>query len=412
MLDFLREPFNVRNSSKYLGNEQKYLRQVLRAESWSSLSGSWVSRAEDETRKLLGSRYAIAMNSGTSTLHSILEAYRFPPGSEVLIPALTVIMDATICYLSNLKPVFVDIDPDTFLMSPCDLERKITPKSVAVITVSLYGNIPDMNTIKAICDKKSLVLIEDNAQSLIASDGTNSVGAWGIASSWSFENTKHISSGEGGAVTTNCESLAERVRKVAGHGFKNLRAEEGRVRLVDDVFQDPSYERHDLLGWNYRMSEITAAVALAQLERAHQLVANRRYNAELLLSAIGTSEVLIPQLISEGNTCDYYTFACLYNYSATKSVSWQDFRRKFKEKTGQGIYSAWKVVYQEPMVSSQSYAYRYPTIYQDCPCYEGSCPVAERIQPQLMQFKTNNRNPRLARKIAAQLHDLIQEVSL
>ena len=166
------------------------------------------------------------MNSGTSTLHSILESLNLPEGGEVLIPALSVIMDSTVCFLSDLVPIYVDIDPNTFLMDPIDLRKKITKNSVAIITVSLYGNVPSMDQITEIAKENNIYLIEDNAQALFASNGNKKVGDWGIASSWSFENTKHISCGEGGMVTTNKKDLAETIRKIGGHGFKNLRAEE------------------------------------------------------------------------------------------------------------------------------------------------------------------------------------------
>ena len=398
-----------RNPNKYLGNELKYLQSVIKADSWSSLSGSWVGRAESAFCDLTKSRYAIAMNSGTSTIHSILESLRLEPGCEVLMPALTVIMDSTVCYLSNLVPVYVDIDPKTFLIDPKDAARKITSKTRVLISVSLYGNVPEMSELRDICDQHKIFLIEDNAQAIVATYNDKQVGAWGDASSWSFENTKHISCGEGGMVTTTNTELAEKVRKVGGHGFKNLRAEEGRVRLTEDIFQDPMYERHDVLGWNYRMSEISAAVALAQIERAHELVNLRRYSAYQMHKACVGSGLLEPQLVPKGVTSDYYTFACTYNEEYSRGISWQEFRRQFKESTGYGIYGAWQLQYNEPVVKNGEYKYRNPGIYSNIPS-DHMCPFAENVQPRIMQFKTNIRSKALARRVGEQLYTLICRV--
>ena len=407
---FFKKKYN--NPIKYQGNEIDYLKKVIKGETWSSLSGSWVGKAEQLFTKKVNSKFSIAMNSGTSTLHSILESLDLKHGDEILMPALTVIMDSTVCFLNNLIPVYVDVDPETFLIDPTDLEKKITSKSRAIITVSLYGNVPNMEKISEIAKKNSLFIIEDNAQGVLAKRKGLPLGSWGIASSWSFENTKHISTGEGGMVTTRDENLAEKIRKIGGHGFKNLRAEEGRVRLTDDIFQNPGYERHDLLGWNYRMSEIIAAVALAQIEQVEKVVEGRRYAAKQLINAIGDSKLLVPQKVEEGTECDYFTLACVYNEEYSKGLSWQEFRLKFKELTGMGIYGAWQLQYKEPTIYNGAFKYRNLDLYKSLDYTKTNCPNAEHVQSRIMQFKTNIRSKSLARKIGSQLSKLIKEYSL
>ena len=140
--------FNLKNPGKFTGNEIKYLKKVIRSETWSSLSGSWVGKLEKTFNETINANYSIAMNSGTSTLHSILESLNLPEGGEVLMPALSVIMDSTVCFLTNLVPVYVDVDPKTFLIDPKDLKRKVTKNSCAIITVSLYWNVPEIYKIK------------------------------------------------------------------------------------------------------------------------------------------------------------------------------------------------------------------------------------------------------------------------
>jgi len=311
-----------------------------------------------------------------------------------------------------LVPVYVDVDPDTFLIDPIDLEKKITSRSKVIIVVSLYGNIPDMDGISKIAKKNNLFIVEDNAQGVLAKQNGKQLGSWGIASSWSFENTKHISTGEGGMVTTNDEKLAEKIRKIGGHGFKNLRAEEGRVRLTDDVFQDPKYERHDILGWNYRMSEIIAAVALAQIEQVEKCVELRRYAAEQLINAIGDSKLLVPQKVANNSQCDYFSLACVYNEEYSKGLSWQQFRAKFKEATGMGIYGAWQLQYKEPTVYNGTFKYRNKELYNNLDYSKCNCKNAEHVQSRIMQFKTNIRSKSLAREIGSKLSKLIEDSSL
>ena len=129
--------FKLKNPGKFTGNEMKYLRKVIRSETWSSLSGSWVGKLEQSFNETINSNFSIAMNSGTSTLHSILESLNLPEGGEVLIPALSVIMDSTVCFLTNLVPVYVDVDPKTFLIDPKDLKRIRTLNTLSMILAFL-----------------------------------------------------------------------------------------------------------------------------------------------------------------------------------------------------------------------------------------------------------------------------------
>lgn len=192
-----------KNPSKYTKNEIKYVKKVLNSEAWSSTAGSWCQNLETEFAKKFESNYAVAMNSGTSTLHAALEALGVGPGDEVISPALTVIMDSTATFHANAVPVYADIDPRTFNIDPEDIERKITDKTKAIIVVSLYGLPCDMDRIMEISRKYDIPVIEDNAQCFLSKYKGKMVGTFGDISSWSFENSKHISCGEGGIITTN-----------------------------------------------------------------------------------------------------------------------------------------------------------------------------------------------------------------
>jgi len=401
----------ITNPNKYLGNELEYLKRVLQGESWSATGGSWTIALERAFAKKFGMKHAVAFNSGTSTLHAALEAVGVGPGDEVISPAITVIMDTTATFHANAVPVYVDINPRTFTIDPEDLARKITEKTKAIITVSIYGLSPDMDPIISLAKKHGIPVIEDNAQAVLSYYQGRLLGTIGDIASFSFENTKHISCGEGGIIITNNENYAEMTRKIGGHGFKNLKADEGRIRLNHDVFQNPHYKRHDVLGWNYRLSEFNAAVALAQLERVDELVELRVKSAELFIDAMKTCDYLIPQQLPDGYRNSYYTLGVIYEGQESLGVSWGTFRKAYIDAGGDGIYGAWSVPYLEPMVATRQYVKRCPGVYENIYYQPGLCPLSEQIQPKIMQFKTNYRSLELAEIKADILRKVIKYFS-
>jgi perosamine synthetase len=399
----------IKNPSKYLGNELKYLEKVLEGESWSATGGSWTIGLERAFSERIGTKYGVAFNSGTSTLHAALEAVGVGPGDEVISPALTVIMDSTATFHANAIPVYCDVDEDTFNLDPDKLENLITPRTKAIIPVALYGLSPDYDRILEIANKHNIPVIEDNAQAVLSKYKGKTLGTIGAISSFSFENTKHISCGEGGMILTDDEDLAEKCRKLGGHGFKNLRAEDGRVRLNADMFQNPAYKRHDSLGWNYRMPEFTAAVAYAQLERVDELVQLRKDSAKIFMDAIGDCDFLIPQKTPEGYENTYYSLGVRYLGEERLGVSWTAFRKEYVDMGGDGYYGAWSVPYLEPVIAERVYKKRLPEVYENVEYHEGMCPVAEQIQRQIMQIKTNYRDLELAKQKADILNRLIRK---
>lgn len=381
------------NPSKYLGNELEYVKKVLNSENWSSTGGNWNNTLERAFCEKYGIKYAVAMNSGTCTLHSALVAMGVKPGDEVISPALTVIMDSTATLHAGAVPVYADVDPDTFNIDPEDIERKITGKTKAIIVVGLYGLPPDYYPIMRIARKYGLKIIEDNAQCMLSKYDGRYIGTFGDMASFSFENSKHISCGEGGILLTNNEQYAEIARKIGGHGYKNLKAEEGRVRLNQDVFQDPHYKRCDTIGYNYRLNEFSAAIALAQFERVEELVDLRVKSAEIFMDVMDSCDYLIPQYTPPSNTNSYYTLGVVYEGEESIGRSWYQFRKAYLENGGDGFYGACSVPYQEPALKDLKHHV---------------CPVAEMLQPKLMQFKTNYRDLDLAEKKAEALERTIR----
>lgn len=364
---------------RFSGNELKYLEEVLQSGFTAGASGSMNERLEIEFAKKHNQKFAITANSGTSTLHMALHAFGVGVGDEVIIPALTVAMCGYAVWQSGATPVYADVLPDTFLMDPMDVERKITPKTKAIMPVHIYGLMCDMEAIMKIADKHGLFVVEDCAQCFLAHDHEGRLaGTVGHVGSWSFENSKHLSTGDGGIVTTNDEEFAKKMRQFGGVGFKNITAGSGKVRISREKFQDPLWERHNTMAYNYRLPEVCAAVGLAQLERLEEFVDLRIKMGEAYISAIGRSELLIPQKIPEGYKHSYYTFGALFEGSI-HGIAWQDFRKKYVKFGGDGIYAAWQTVNNEPC-------------FRDSKIGWGEVPVAEKLQRWLMQFTANQAN--------------------
>ncbi len=384
------------NSWRFQGNELKYVQQVLESGFGSSTSGNMNQRFERAFADRFGVKFAVTSNSGTSTLHQALMAFGVGPGDEVIVPALTVVMCGYAVVHAGAKPVFADVLPNTFLIDPKDIERKITKKTKAIMPVHLYGQVCDMEAIMKIAKKYNLYVLEDCAQCFLGTDHRGRIGGTiGHVGSFSLENSKHLSTGDGGILVTNDEVLAERMRKFGGMGFKNIRALNGQVRKNKDAFQDPKYLRHDTFGFNYRLPEVAAAIGLAQVERINFLVKKRQQIAAKYLKAIGDCQWIRPQHAPKGYTNSYYTFAARYEGEKHKGVSWYDFRKKFMEFGGDGIYAAWALVYNEPIMRLID---KKGALFQDLSgqakqlkgYLKGvTCPQAEQLQPLLMQFTAN-----------------------
>ena len=239
---------------KHIGNELKYVTDVLDSENRESRSNPYVGRLEDKFSKSIGAKYAIAHNSGTATLHTCLAAAGVGPGDEVISPAHTVIMCTFAILHQNATPVYADIEPDTFNIDPDDIERKITKRTKAIIAVHMHGLPCDMTRIMNIAKKHNIVVIEDSAQCVMGSINGKYTGLLGDMASFSFETKKHLSAGEGGMVITNNKKYATVVRKVGGLGYKTLAADQALRAILPEEFQNPNYKRHDTVGWNYRMN--------------------------------------------------------------------------------------------------------------------------------------------------------------
>lgn len=364
---------------RFNGNERKYVEEVLSSGFRAGADGAFTARLERKFCEVYGAKYGIAFNSGTTTLHSILLAFDCKVGDEVLTPALTPAMCGLAPHYTGATPVYVDSDPETFLMDPKDIEKKITSRTKVIFVTHMYGGVCDMQTIMAIAEKYDLYVLEDCAQCHMGRTDTGKIaGTIGHAGSWSFENSKQLTCGDGGIVTTDDEEFAEKIRKFGGLGFKTLTAESGKVRTDRDLLQNPSWERFESVGYNYRLGQLPAAVALAQMEQNDFFIGLRRKSGLSYKKALINSELLKPQKEMNGYYHTYYTFSAKFN-GLEHGIHWSDFRKKYIEFGGDGIYAASKLIHQEPAFKNNNIGY-------------GETPVAVDLQKNLMNFTTNQAN--------------------
>ena len=361
---------------RFKGNERKYIDEVLASGFKAGADGAFTTRLEALFAKKHKVSYAIAFNSGTTTMHAALLAMGCGKGDEVLTPALTPLMCGLAPYYTGATPVFVDVDEETFLMDPSDLELKITRRSKVILVTHMYGGVCNMTEIMKIARKYKLQVLEDCAQCHLGRDDKKRItGTIGDVGSWSFENSKQLTCGDGGIITCKNKRLATHIRKLGGLGFKNLTAKSGRVRTDRDKLQNPNWDRFEIIGFNYRMNQMAAAVALAQTERAEKFISLRRKMGLAYTKALHGSEFLIPQKVLSGYYHTYYTFSAKY-IGESRGVSWSDFRKKYISYGGDGIYAASKLQHQEPAFKNNKIG-------------KGKTPTAIKLQKMLMNFTTN-----------------------
>lgn len=247
----------------FIGNEKKYVQDCLET-TWISSSGKYVDQFESAFAEFCGVKYALSCCNGTVALHLALMALGVGPGDEVIVPTLTFIATANAVTYCGAKPIFVDSESETWNLNPAQIENLITARTKGIIVVHLYGHPVDMDPILAIAKKFGLFIIEDAAEAHGAEYKGRKVGSMGDIGTFSFFGNKIITTGEGGMVITNDDKLAKRVRQLKGQG------------------QD--FERRywfTMVGYNYRMTNIAAAIGLAQLEKIDWHIQRRIEVAEL-----------------------------------------------------------------------------------------------------------------------------------
>lgn len=232
------------------GNELKYLTECIET-GWISSEGPFITKFEEQFSQYIGSSHGIAVSNGSAALDIAIKALNIGPGDEVIMPTFTIISPAQSVVTAGALPVLVDSDPLTWNMDVTQIEAKITARTKAILAVHIYGLPVDMDPVLALAKKYKLKIIEDAAEMHGQTYNSKMCGSFGDISIFSFYPNKHITTGEGGMLLTNDSELAERCKKL-----RNLCFEPNGPRFV-----------HYELGWNYRMTNLQAAVGLAQLEQ-------------------------------------------------------------------------------------------------------------------------------------------------
>ena len=364
--------------------EKSYVLEVLESEFRGSKATGMVGRAEAAFSKHFEKKYSMGFVNGTGTLHTALEALGIGPGDEVIVPPLTMSATAFSVLQANATPVFADVDPSTFQIDGKSIVDRISDKTKAVMSVALYGGSPDYAAIMEAIGE--VPLIEDNAEAFGTKYNGKEIGSFGIFSSYSFQSSKHLSSGEGGMLCTDSLEYADKARKFQSLGYRAVGATTHKIDKKD--IQDPEYLRHEVLGWNYRMSDLTAGVVLGQIERSGELIEIRKNVGKQIFEQVKDISWLRPQAIHEGSEHSFWAAPILLERD---DITWKQFRDKFMAFGGKGIYAAWQLSYLEPVFQNLNFQGREKFVDSriSSKYTRGNCPSAEYIQPRILAFRTN-----------------------
>jgi perosamine synthetase len=256
------------------GNEKKYLAECIDT-GWISSEGPFVREFESRFATRVGRKHGIAVCNGSAALDAAVAALRLGPGDEVIMPTFTIISCASAITRPGATPVLVDCDPGTWNMNVLGVEARVTEKTKAIMVVHLYGLPVDMDPVLEIAQRHGLQIIEDAAEMIGQTYRGRPCGSFGAVSTFSFYPNKHVTTGEGGMVVTDDDDLAERCRSLRNLGFVPPPAR----RFI-----------HEELGWNFRMTNLQAAVGLAQLERVDEFVARKRHSFARYMELLGGVE--------------------------------------------------------------------------------------------------------------------------
>lgn len=370
----------------------EYVKQVLDFGFHNAHSVGMTARLEHEFAESFGQTCGIAHCNGTATMQSALMAAGVGVGDEVIVPTFTVFSTPAAVLYCNAIPVIVDVDPDTWTISLDAIRQHISPQTRAIIPVSICGLPADMDPIMELAKEHNLVVIEDNAQCVLGQYKGRVAGSIGHFASFSFQASKTLTCGDGGILICSDDSLALSARKAATIGFKDLTLKPGDNVVSELLRCQPDYQRHDSIGWNQRLPEIAAAVALAELGRIDELAEMRTYSAMAFDRVVQDCDWIVPQHVPEGYVNAYWTYAARITRD---DIVWAGLLATFIELGGDGFYGAYQPAHLEPIFANLSSAVektpeRYPQFAGRLPSYErGTCPTWEKIQPRIFMLKTN-----------------------
>lgn len=328
------------------------------------LGGKKIREFEEKFSKRIGTKFSIAFNSGSSALHAAVVAVGVKPGEEVIVPPYTFTSTATSSLMHNAVPVFCDVKEDIYCLDPLQLPKVTSKLSRAIIPVHLFGHPADMDEIMEYAKKNNLRIIEDCAQSPGGKYRDKNVGTIGDCSVFSFQETKNIMTGEGGMLLTNDEEIANIARMIRNHG-----------EMILPTMKKRSY-KSEFLGWGYRMTELEAAIGIAQVDKLDFLNEERIKLCSYLSNEInkisGLSHIKYDHVKHV-----YYQFAFSYNSTET-SIPRNLFCKALRAEGIPCSEGYVKPLYLNPLyLERRAFAYRH---YNGNVKYEkGICPIAEKL---------------------------------
>jgi len=291
---------------------------IKRGAYWTT--GPNIEEFEKMISEYIGSKYCVVFNSGTSALHSILLAYDIKEGDEVIVPSFTFISTANAPLFVGAKPVFADIEEKTFGLDPEDVKEKITNKTKAIIPIH-YGGCPCLiRELKEIAEDHNLILIEDAAESFGANIKDKKVGTFGDSAMFSFCQNKIITTGEGGCIVTDSKEVYEKLKLIRSHGRQEN----------SNYFTTSGYMGYVTLGYNFRMSDITAALGIAQVKKVNKIIEMRRKNAEYITKKLSK----IKEIILPDSPQDYFHVYQMYTIRIEKGRKIRDDLIKYLAEKG------------------------------------------------------------------------------
>lgn len=373
------------------------------------LGGAEVRAFEKEFAKKFRVRYAVTFNSATTALHGAMVALGIGPGDEVIVPPYTMAASATAVLMNGAVPIFADIDERTFCIDPESVKKCITKRTKAIVAVDLMGQGPDFSKLLPLAKKHKLKIIEDNAQSPGAKWRGTYLGAVGDIGVFSLNLHKTIQTGEGGVLVTNDPTLALRAQLCRNHG----------EAVIEDM---PEYDAGPIIGSNYRMTEVTAAMARVQLSKLDFLTRKRRELARYLTARLKEFPGLMPHYTHPDNFNVYYRYAIRIDEKALGLSM-----RRFVEAMQQEGFSMsrgyvkpiylMKVFQWRKAFNGTDFPFGKSTYYDGNPTYaKGLCPVTERLHEKeftitdVCQYPYTKREVDLfvkaIRKVLAHKHEL------
>lgn len=281
------------------GNEARYVLECVES-SWISSTGPFVEEFEGSFAEFTGLQHPVAVSNGTVALTLALQALGLTPGAEVIVPDLTFAATANAVVAAGGVPVLVDVDPDSWGLTPGLVEPAIGPRTWGVMPVHLYGNACDAPGLRELCDSRGLMMVEDCAEAIGTRIDDRHVGAFGHAASFSFFGNKTLTTGEGGMTFFEDPAAGQRARVLRDHGMSKTRK-----------------YWHDVIGFNYRLTNLQAAIGVAQLERADELVGAKFRNAAAYLHGLADVRGARPMVQSTHGACSYWLFPVLLEGATT-----------------------------------------------------------------------------------------------